>query len=304
LPQASERAQHQEEAAPARPLIMPALISARPAMEFCGQDTVVRSALGDVGDQEPWECLLEAREAGGAAEVIRDTLTVEGAPTRSIVRLRPSGEIEWWSDATRDPFGSGQWTRSVCGRLETYPADRSVPPVHIPEDCSAQQVLIGSDQEDQPFGDEMAMLEALVLFARTSEKEFLADVPLSADGVWLGLANRLSVRLSPEHLARPRAWRLPTQGFRGHVGPFSALELLADWGRGLAGDSVHEATVSVGPHPHCAAPPVPAPGEVAELRRLSVQPVGAASCLSWWTVDFFVEPGGAIAAITLDLYEP
>ena len=25
---------------------------------------------------------------------------------------------------------------------------------------------------------------------------------------------------------------------------------------------------------------------------------------AWWTVDLFVEPGGAIAAITLDRYEP
>ena len=288
----------------ARPLLLPALISARPAVTFCGHDSVVRSVRGDVGDPEPWECLLEAREAGDAAELISDALTLEGAPMRSIFRVRPSGEVEWWADLTRDPFGSGQWTRSVCGRLQTDHADPSVPPVHIPEDCGSRQVLIGSDQEDQPSGDEMAMLEALVLFARTSDPEFLADVPLSKDGVWLGLADRLTVRLSPEELASPRVWRLPAEAFRGSVGPFSALEFLADWGRGLAGESVREASVSVGPHPHCAAAPVPAPDEVAELRQLSVQPVGAGSCLAWWTVDLFVEPGGAIIAITLDLYEP
>ena len=67
---------------------------------------------------------------------------------------------------------------------------------------------------------------------------------------------------------------------------------------------VREASVTVGPHPHCASPPVPAPAEVAELRRLSVQPVGELACPVWWTVDRFVEPGGAIAAITLDRYEP
>jgi hypothetical protein len=129
-------------------------------------------------------------------------------------------------------------------------------------------------------------------------------VPLSDDGVWLGLADRLIVRRSPEELGRPRAWRLAADGFRGFVGPFSALDQLSAWGPDSARPFVREASVTVGPHPHCASPPVPAPVEMAELRRLSVQPIGELACPAWWTVDLFVEPGGAIAAITLDRYEP
>ena len=176
-PEAPEPSEPMAEEALARPLLMPALISARRAIDFCGHDSVVRTRLGDIGDQEPWECLLAARKAGRAAEVVRDSLTIEGAPTRSIFRLRPTGEIEWWDDATRDPFSTQQWTMSVCGRLETFQADPSEPPVHIPDDCDRREVLIGPGREDQPSGHEMAMLEALILFARTDDPQFLADVP-------------------------------------------------------------------------------------------------------------------------------
>lgn len=67
-----------------------------------------------------------------------------------------------------------------------------------------------------------------------------------------------------------------------------------------------DVVVSVGPHPHCASPPVPAPAEVASLRRVSVQPSPESgdSCLSWWTVDLFLTPEGEVAAVTLDIWEP
>jgi len=303
-PEAPEPSNPMAEEAMARPLLMPALISARRAMDFCGHDSIARTRLGDIGDQEPWECLLAARDAGRAAEVVRDALTTEGAPTRSIFRIRPTGEIEWWNDATRDPFSTHQWTMSVCGRLETFQADPSESPVHIPDDCDRHEVLIGPGREDQPSGDEMAMLEALTLFARTDDPQFLADVPFSVDGVRLGLADRLIVVLSPEELVRPKAWHLTAEAFRGFVGPFSALELLASWGPDSARPFVREASVTVGPHPHCVSPAVPAPPEVAELRRLSIQPVGELACPAWWTVDLFLEPDGDIAAVTLDRYEP
>lgn len=130
-------------------------------------------------------------------------------------------------------------------------------------------------------------------------------VPFSPEGVWLGLADRLLVRRSPEELADPQAWILDDegfrgegeQGFRGYVGPFSALDLLSE---------AERVTVSIGPHRHCASPPVPPPEEMADLRRVSVQPrfEEAYSCLDWWTVDLFVTADGEIAAVTLDLWEP
>ena len=287
-----------------RPLLLPAEVASRPALPWCGHDPVVRTPAGDIGDPRPWECLLDTRDAGGAAELILDSVTVEGAPIRQIFRSLPNGEIEWWADSTRDPLGAGQWTRTVCRRLDSLQADPAQPAVHIPEDCAEPEVIIGPDDPDTPTGDEMAMLEALVLFARSPDGGGLGDVPLSADGVWLGLGDELIVRHAAAELSKPAAWRLDAAAFRGRVGPFSALELLADWSPAMIDAHVHEAAVSVGEHPHCASPPVPPPPEVAALRRLSVQPVGASSCLSWWTVDLFVEPGGAIAAITLDLYEP
>ena len=97
---------------------------------------------------------------------------------------------------------------------------------------------------------------------------------------------------------------MTAKAFRGFVGPFSALDQLASWGPDSARPFVREASVTVGPHPHCVSPAVPAPPEVAELRRLSIQPVGELACPAWWTVDFFVEPDGEIAAVTLDRYEP
>jgi hypothetical protein len=287
-----------------RPLLMPARISARTPMPFCGHDSVVRTRLGDVSDPEPWECLIGARESGTAAELIRDSLTTEGGPIRSIFRTRPSGEIEWWGDATQDPLGGGQWTRTVCGRLDTVQSGADETPVHHPEDCGQHEVVAAAGDERQPTGDEMAMLEALVLFARTGDERYLARVPLSPDGVWLGLGDRLIVRRSQEELERPRAWRLDAEVFRGFVGPFSVLTQLASWGPGSDRQHVRESSVTVGPHPHCASPSVPAPAEVEEMRRLSIQPVGELACLAWWTVDLFVEPGGDVAAITLDRYEP
>ncbi len=139
------------------------------------------------------------------------------------------------------------------------------------------------------------IVRALIRFARSPGPETVAAVPLADDGVWLGLADRLLVRRSPEELKEPRAWVLQAEHFRAYVGPFSALDLLA---------RTEKTTVSLGPHPHCASPPMPAPKRVSDLRRVSVQPRDSESCLQWWTVDLFVMPGAEIKAVTLDLWEP
>jgi hypothetical protein len=96
-------------------------------------------------------------------------------------------------------------------------------------------------------------------------------------------------------LVRPDAWTLQANPFRGRVGPFSALDLLA---RNVP------MTISVGLHPHCASPPVPAPAHFVGARRVSIQPKDVDSCLDWWTVDAFLSATGRIEAITLDLWEP
>jgi hypothetical protein len=96
-------------------------------------------------------------------------------------------------------------------------------------------------------------------------------------------------------LRHKRSWKLNPPGgdFRAGVGPFSALDLLAERNVPLV--------FSVGPHRHCVSPPVPPPPEVASLRRISVQPGKIASCLQWFTVDAFMTRDGEIRAITLDM---
>ena len=146
-----------------------------------------------------------------------------------------------------------------------------------------------------PSATDVALVDALVEFARTPNRAHWSALPL-AERVRLGLGRRLLKDADAAELADPRAWTLHAKGFRAYVGPFSALEPLAR----------HEGPlkVSVGPHFHCASPPVPPPRTVAALRRVSVQPGTYDSCLAWWTVDLFVTPEGEIEAVTHDLWEP
>jgi hypothetical protein len=151
-------------------------------------------------------------------------------------------------------------------------------------------------QTSSPAEHDVAPLRALVAFARKPSDATWSRVPF-ADEVRLGLGPQLLERRSAVELRDPSAWKLnpPAGDFRAAVGPFSALSLLAE------GDPLR---FSVGPHPHCASPPMRPPREVAELARVSVQPRRVGSCLQWFTVDAFVTPEGEIAAVTLDLWEP
>lgn len=136
----------------------------------------------------------------------------------------------------------------------------------------------------------------VIEFARSPSHKAFAAIPLAKDGVWLGLGPRLVAKRSVEELSKPRGWVLDVDyHFRAYVGPFSALDFLAER---------REVRVSAGPHPHCASPPVRPPRKFAGLDRLSVQPREWGSCLQWFTVDFFVSADGTIQAVTLDLWEP
>lgn len=55
-----------------------------------------------------------------------------------------------------------------------------------------------------------------------------------------------------------------------------------------------------------ASPPVPAPREFKDYRRVSVQPSDSSidSCLPWFTVDLFLDEQGSVALVTLDVWEP
>lgn len=145
-----------------------------------------------------------------------------------------------------------------------------------------------------PTPDDLALADAIVAWARLRDPAVL-EPSAFADEVALGLGQEMLAFRSFADLSEPTAWRLDRDVFRAHVGPFSALDQLGRDG---------EVTVSVGPHPHCASPPMDPPPGLQGHRRLSIQPASARSCVQWWAVDLFLGADGRVEAITLDLYEP
>jgi hypothetical protein len=122
-----------------------------------------------------------------------------------------------------------------------------------------------------------------------------------AGTVRLGLSGEARRVVPRRALADRGTWRLridPRRGWRGRDG---AVDVLA-----LARTAAAGHDVTVGPHRHCASPPVPAPRQTAGLRRVALQPrlAADASCLDWWTVDLFVDGDGRVRAVTADVWEP
>ncbi len=143
-----------------------------------------------------------------------------------------------------------------------------------------------------------ALIADLLRFATDPTGADAVVLPLS-DQVALGLADEIIVTRDADELADPEKWWLDMEQFRAYVGPFSALDL-------AAGSDPADTVVSVGEHPHCASPPQAGPEGFDASRRVSVQPDPdtITSCLEWWTVDLYLDAGGRIDAVTLDLYEP
>lgn len=158
-----------------------------------------------------------------------------------------------------------------------------------------------------PSEDDRDLAGALVALATTPDPETLAAVRFAPE-VALGLGRRLETARPRDRLARSAGWSIDARSFRAHAGPFNALELVAAQAtdpplgpaRGLAAFAV-----TIGTHPRCAGPPVPAPRGLEDLRRVSLQPATGTidGCLEWFTVDLFVDHDG-IVAVTLDLWEP
>lgn len=156
-----------------------------------------------------------------------------------------------------------------------------------------------TDSTSVPTAEDEELIQSFLRFAADPDPDSAELMPF-AEEVALGLGDALQASRSRAELAYAGGWSIDMEGeelFRAYAGPFSALDLATD-----ASDVV----VSVGPHRHCASPPVPAPAEVSGLRRVSVQPSPDSidSCLQWWTVDLFLTPEGKVAAVTLDIWEP
>ena len=139
------------------------------------------------------------------------------------------------------------------------------------------------------------LLNEFVAFAREPTDQTWTSVPF-ADRVQLGLGDRLLKTRSAHALRDPAAWMLDVDHFRGGVGPFSPLEVLAA--------SEGSLEYREGSYRRCASPSRPPPRPVSGLRRLSIQPHEPVSCLRWFAVDVFVDERGDIRAVTLDLWEP
>ena len=167
-------------------------------------------------------------------------------------------------------------------------------PVELTGELFGQRFAIGGETASvEPTDADRAVVEALTELARGQAD--MLDVEADGGTVSLGLANELYLERSVDELSDHDAWLLDIEPFRGRVAPFSALELLAE-------DRPTE--ILVGPHDHCAAPPVPAPDGLGDVRRISVEPTNTTSCLEWFSVDLFVGDDGALVAVTLDLWEP
>lgn len=147
--------------------------------------------------------------------------------------------------------------------------------------------------EAETEGDDVR--DRLLAFAREPSDETWESL-LFADRVRLGLGERLLETRTAQELRDPAAWKLDVDLFRGGVGPFSALDVLA----------AHKGPLEYreGSYRRCASPSRSPRPPVSRLRRLSIQPREPASCLQWFAVDVFIDESGDIRAVTLDHWEP
>lgn len=176
-----------------------------------------------------------------------------------------------------------------------------------PKETASTRTSTPSPEPIPTTADERLMRD-FISFAVDPSSETAARLPM-ANEVSLGLSRDIKATLDRSEAPDTSAWVLRAKHFRARTGPFSALELIQRHAEEAGSESVGGRSafhVSVGEHPHCASPPVPAPREFEDYRRVSVQPSDSAidSCLSWLTVDLFLDEQGSVVAVTLDLWEP
>lgn len=286
------------------PILVPAEVADRAELPWCGHEVVERTRNGDLYSGTIRDCFITAYEAGAPAEFVSDGSTIEGDRIREIYRTRAGGGLEVFIDSTADTFGSGGWTRTRCARIRPgFPDPTGVPSNLGLEDCG-QPVVVAADPQINATPDELRIIESFIAFARAPGDEAHAKIPFT-DEVALGLADLILERHPQDALTDPGVWVLDADRlFRGRGGPFSALDQLAAWDRNAGDMLVRELVVNVGSHPLCASAPVQAPPDVADLRRVSVQPIGPDTCTLWWSVDLYFTDDGRVAAITVDYFDP
>lgn len=171
-----------------------------------------------------------------------------------------------------------RWTDSFVELQGSFDGDRFI----LDEDAATTE----------PTETDLALAEVFLAYVAEPTAETAAALPF-AETVSLGIGDQILRTITAAERADPLQWSLEMEEYEGYGGPFSALDLASD-----------PAVVTIGDHPRCAAAPVPAPGGFETLRRVSIQPETATSCLEWWTVDFYVDTDGIVQAVTLDLFGP
>jgi hypothetical protein len=230
-------------------------------------------------------CLALVAAACGGADDGADT-----APTTTT--MAPTTTVAAEEDAALPPAGTCLAGAEDCDDMPG--AEPPGPPILPGEDEGDPPPADPIDLVESPTSDDLSLVDSLVAFAGDPSESTWSALPFAPE-VALGLADEILIRVDADALFDPQTWVLEKEPFRARTGPYSALDLLASTGA---------VDVSVGPHDHCASPPVPAPDGFEDLRRVAIQPVEATSCIEWFTVDLFVDGDGVIQGITLDLYEP
>jgi hypothetical protein len=205
-----------------------------------------------------------------------------------------AGVVSFWPNTPDIPLAVAQSTTTTASPSSTEPQETSTTlTTTTTVDTSAR------DAELQRVIEITAgahLVDRFVEFAKNPNAETFSSLPL-ADSVALGLGPQVVRSVEAEQLQDPETWILDVEEFRAYTGPFSSLSLLG---------SLDHYTVEVGEHPHCVGPPQPPPDGLEDYKRISVQPLEESmdSCLTWLTVDLFVNPSGQVEAITMDLWEP
>ena len=137
---------------------------------------------------------------------------------------------------------------------------------------------------------------ALVGFARSPSPATFAAVPFSPGPVHLALGPRTLISVDPQTLAEVGGWDLPSTAYAERDGPFNAIRVLAQ----AEGD----VEVAAGPHRGCPGPAPPAPQEAVGLTQVSIQPADYPDCIRWFSIDLFLDRGGRIVVVQLDLGSP
>ncbi|MCB2174331.1 MAG: hypothetical protein KQH57_00845 [Actinomycetales bacterium] len=179
------------------------------------------------------------------------------------------------------------------------------PNLYVPDGDYAIVLGDGATQEDA------ALVAAFIEFA--IDPSTVPDgLTFAADGVQLGIMDRVFATRDPSELTSRSAWRIGTSDdlLFERTGPYSALEPVRSWvtQRDLD-DEVPFVTgafeVNVGTHHGCPYAIDGVPAGMGTARQVWLVSIGEyVSCAGgWFAIDLFVVDG-AVAAVTVELGSP